>query len=253
MKIFALSLVLLNICCVALDAQTTEEEWKKKAVEDFPDLAVSGSELNIKYVNKVKSIRYSDPSYFKDPRWPYKLVEEVRKNPIIPGLEDVNTEVSTPSQTRRAYINGQQVEIVDVKDIATKAKKGESICLEGVVVKVSQRTLDAKDSFKVELSPNVFCEFQIETFFVKNRSYVSKLGSSYLTEAKLVFENNAVTVHAPIAYNKKRSNLGAIFKPGETVIISGQYAGMQKHGLADGHSITNGVVGTATSSSYIPR
>ena len=245
--------MLVSICCVVGNAQTTEEEWKKKAVQDFPDLAVSGSELNIKYVKKVKSILYSDPSYFKDPRWPYTLAEEVRKNPIIPGLEDVNTKVNTATQTRRTYINGQYVEIVDVKDIATKAKKGESICIEGVVVKASQRTMDAKDSFMVELSPNVFCEFQVETFFVKNRSYVSKLGSSYLNEAKLVFENNAVTVHAPIAYNKKRSNLGAVFKPGETVIISGQYAGMQKHGLADGHSITDGVVGTATSPSYIPR
>lgn len=52
----------------------TVDEWKKKAVERYPDLAVAGSPLNLAFAAKYKA--YQGTSYFDSPDWPMRLAKE---------------------------------------------------------------------------------------------------------------------------------------------------------------------------------
>ena len=54
----------------------TVDEWKKKAVEQFPDLAVAGSALNSAFVLKYQSYQVSKPRFFDSPDWPMRLAKE---------------------------------------------------------------------------------------------------------------------------------------------------------------------------------
>ena len=88
--------VMLAFFCTTLSvfSQETVEEWQKKAVTDFPELGQSGSLLNLKFVQMVNSLRISNPSFFKDPKWPYTLALQIggvkpSQPNVIPGLESV--------------------------------------------------------------------------------------------------------------------------------------------------------------------
>jgi hypothetical protein len=74
-------------------SQQSVEDWQKKAVADFPDLAVKGSAMNIQYLQRVQSLRSSTPSFFNDSRWPYTIAEQVAKKSIIPGMESLVTPI----------------------------------------------------------------------------------------------------------------------------------------------------------------
>jgi hypothetical protein len=52
----------------------TVDEWKKKAIEQYPQLAVAGSPLNAAFVAKFKA--YQGTSYFDAPDWPMRLAKE---------------------------------------------------------------------------------------------------------------------------------------------------------------------------------
>jgi hypothetical protein len=52
----------------------TVEEWKNKAVEQYPDLAVAGSPLNAAFVARYKA--YEGTSYMTSPDWPMRLAKE---------------------------------------------------------------------------------------------------------------------------------------------------------------------------------
>jgi hypothetical protein len=243
-----LALSILLICCAAGTAQTTEKDWQTKAVFDYPDLAVQGSEMNSKYIQKVRSLRQTDPAFFENPRWPYTLAEEVSKKAIIPGLEE-HLEPAGHASPKMAYVDNQRVEVVDAKDLVAKGKQGQRICVEGVVVNTTQRKMSAKDSFTLKLSPNIFCEFLVEPFIMRNRSLLPSLGS-YSSEAKIVVEDDGLSIYAPPGYKKKAIKVGAILKPGEKVIISGQFTGAGNVGVDQGYLITDCVLARPIQSSY---
>jgi len=52
----------------------TAEEWKKEAMEKFPELAIAGSPLNAAFVAKYKA--YQGSNYFDSPDWPMRLAKE---------------------------------------------------------------------------------------------------------------------------------------------------------------------------------
>jgi len=52
----------------------TVDDWKKKAIEQYPDLAVAGSPLNVAFVAKYKA--YKGTNYFDSPDWPMRLAKE---------------------------------------------------------------------------------------------------------------------------------------------------------------------------------
>jgi hypothetical protein len=248
-----LALSILLICSVVGTAQTTEKDWQTKAVIEYPDLAVQGSEMNRRYIQKVRSLRQTDPTFFENPRWPYTLAEEVGKKAIIPGLEE-HLEPVEQATTKMAYVDNQRVEIIDAKDLVAKGKQGHRICVEGVVVNASQRKLSAKDSFIIKLSPNIFCEFLVEPFLLRNKGALPRFGSySYSREAKIVVENDGVSIYAPPAYKKKPIKVGAILKPGEKVVIYGQYTGSGNLGVDRGYMITDCAMAKPIQSGYPSR
>ena len=52
----------------------TVDQWRKKAMEQFPELAVAGSPLNAAFVAKYKA--YQGSNYFDSPDWPMRLAKE---------------------------------------------------------------------------------------------------------------------------------------------------------------------------------
>lgn len=226
----AISMLLMG--CSMVTAQTTQEDWQKKAVEDYPALGVQGSEFNVRYVQRVRSLRNSDASFFENPRWPYTLAEEMSKKSIIPGLENIDP--VGPASSKTTYIDGQRVDIIDSKDLETKGTQGQKICFEGVVVQVSQRKLASNNQFLLKLAPNIFCEFSLDTFIARNRSFLPNSGSYSSSDAKVVIENNAVSVYAPTGNKKKAIKVGELFKAGDKVVIYGQYSGSGSVGIDQG-------------------
>ncbi len=72
-----LALFLFFFLCTAAPAQTTMEEWKAKAVEKYPDLGVADSPLNQRFVEAYRQRSAKEPEFFKDPRWPMRLADEL--------------------------------------------------------------------------------------------------------------------------------------------------------------------------------
>jgi len=52
----------------------TVEEWKRKAIAEYPQLAVSGSPFNLAFVARYKM--YRGTSYFESSDWPMRLAKE---------------------------------------------------------------------------------------------------------------------------------------------------------------------------------
>jgi len=86
--------------------ELTVADWQRKAVKEFPALADPKSEFNHKFIQQVNELKSSNPSYFRDPKWPFTLAQSVSDalNPIIPGvglnpLESQPTPSPTPEPT----------------------------------------------------------------------------------------------------------------------------------------------------------
>lgn len=56
-----------------LQAQT---DWRKKAIETYPELGVPGSPLNAKFLELHNAKKGSDPSFLASPDWPMRLAAE---------------------------------------------------------------------------------------------------------------------------------------------------------------------------------
>lgn len=52
------------------------QDWQKKAVEQYPDLAVAGSPLGKKYRALYQERLRTNPAYFRLPQWPMLLAKE---------------------------------------------------------------------------------------------------------------------------------------------------------------------------------
>ena len=74
------------------ESGTAEVEiWKKKALEEFPDLRNPNSPLS-KKLQALKEKKRSTPNYFANPRWPYVLAKEVALSKDV----RINDEKSVP-------------------------------------------------------------------------------------------------------------------------------------------------------------
>lgn len=69
------SITALLFASLAL-AQTTEKEWRERAMEIFPELKRADSPLYAKITSLISERRQSDPDYFKNPRWPLLIAAE---------------------------------------------------------------------------------------------------------------------------------------------------------------------------------
>gem|GEM_PF-4334959 len=152
----------------ALWAQQTVEEWQKKTVADFPDIGVSGSPMNLKFIQIVNALRVSNPAFFKTSNWPYLIAQQIAgpkpsESAIIPGLvEEKKAEI--PSDNAES--------VVDVRKLAEDFKTGQSVAkytgkritVSGEIQRIAQpensvsaafvylKTGDGLPSVKVELN-----------------------------------------------------------------------------------------------------
>lgn len=240
-------LLVFSFCRQSLLSQETVEQWQKLTVDHFPQIAVKGSELNKKYVERVKSLRYSSPSFFSDPRWPYTVAEQITKKSLIPGIEDVviptphSRNSTSGSLQRSVYISGGgRVDITPAPEVATKGTAGQMICVEGVIVKSMLPGLSVQDRFYLQLKPNLICEFMVAQFFTRSSRGLGNLGYDYApySQLKLRFISGAISVYGPRSgsYDDRNSviKVGDILKPGEKVVIYGRLEGNGSVGIDKG-------------------
>ena len=58
-------------------AAETEKDWQRKAVSEYPDLAIKDSKFNKRFLELVAQRRKEEPAFFKDPKWSLQLAEEI--------------------------------------------------------------------------------------------------------------------------------------------------------------------------------
>jgi hypothetical protein len=61
-------------------ADRTVEEWQAKAIETYPDLAVSDSAFNKRFVELYQQLKLTKPQLFETPQWPFVIAQEVAKS-----------------------------------------------------------------------------------------------------------------------------------------------------------------------------
>ncbi|MCE9518459.1 MAG: hypothetical protein K8R87_02665 [Verrucomicrobia bacterium] len=235
-------------CRQSLFSQDTVEQWQKLTVEDFPQIAVKGSELNLKYVQRVKTLRDTDPSFFRDPRWPYAVAEQITAKSLIPGIEDV---VIPPSRTSSSSMrssstggvytpSGTKVDVIAAKDVATKGVVGQMICVQGVIAKTMLPGLAVQDRFYLQLKPDLLCEFMVASFFTRSGRSMSDQGYDHMnySQLKLRFLSGSIFVYGPRSRSYEDRNsvvkLGEILKAGEMVYIYGRLEGSGSVGIDKG-------------------
>jgi hypothetical protein len=77
MKAMLLSVVLAIVLTRSLSAQTTQKEWERKAVSDYPDMGIRDSKFNKRFLELVAQRGKDNTAFFKDPRWPLVLADEI--------------------------------------------------------------------------------------------------------------------------------------------------------------------------------
>jgi len=55
----------------------TEDDFGRKAVATYPEIAAANSPMNLHYVERVKFYRRENPELFQDPQWPWLIAQEV--------------------------------------------------------------------------------------------------------------------------------------------------------------------------------
>jgi hypothetical protein len=241
---------LLAVTMLMAHGQTTVEQWQKKAVADYPELGVSGSSLNATFVRKVEAIKRTNPGFFRDPKWPYLVAEEISKTPIIPGLDQLNLPAATarptaPAQTAPAVMvrGAGRVPLVAANDLTTTNSNfvGQMVCIQGVITRAFAPTLAARDKFYVQLQPNIICEFPTAAFLDRNSEGLGPAVAN-LGEARVDFEHGRVLVYP----QKKRyssqpitGNIAPIevLKVGQKVNVYGRCDGLGSVGLEKGFLI----------------
>ena len=107
--------------------------WPKKAVEEFPALMDGKSELNHRFIAKIRELKANNSGYFNNPQWPYLLAQEVNNSlsqagdvPVIPGMDAAMGEKSpSPAGKGSALQNANRVD-----PIVGFWKEGKSILVE---------------------------------------------------------------------------------------------------------------------------
>lgn len=165
--------------------------------------------------------------------------------PAIPPPNTSNSGTATQDNTQSNIRVGTQIirgEIIMPADIATVAVKGKAIRTVGTVTKTIKSGSSAGDRFFVRLDPNIICELLIPTFFTKSGRPFNNLqppGGYHGSQQRrsLRFENGSIFIFGEYKgyYSPPQNyNLGAIFKTGSRIAISGQYEGDTPLGVEKG-------------------
>lgn len=100
----ALCIVLLASPAVA---QTTEDEWRAKALEVYPDLGKKDSPLNTAFLKLYNERKKSNPEFFRNPRWPFLLASDAALPPA-PAPTPTPAPAATPVPAVAAQPQPQQ-------------------------------------------------------------------------------------------------------------------------------------------------
>ena len=77
MKRTLLTFLFAVLCCFPAWAQTTDEEWQAKAIEEYPPLGVEGSDFHKRFLEDYTERQRTDPGFFTIPKWPLLLADHV--------------------------------------------------------------------------------------------------------------------------------------------------------------------------------
>ena len=88
------------------------EEWKAKAVAEFPELGIAGSKFNLAFLAEVKSLRDRNSAEMTATNWPYivalQVNTQIERDKLMAELNAKRSENSkAPSQSFRATGLGQ--------------------------------------------------------------------------------------------------------------------------------------------------
>ena len=159
----------LLLSAAAADEQTTEE-WQRKAVAEFPDLAVEGSALHQKFLELYQARAKTDPVFFRRPDWPYRLAKECApaSPAIIPGLDALRPPGGMPpaspaaSAPRSGRTFLQAAQLHDAISSGDNSSMDQRLKISGVVKRLEVPPLGRNDVFYVVLNPDVICEFHTD-------------------------------------------------------------------------------------------
>lgn len=181
-----------------------------RAVQEFPELGVAGSPFNTDFLARVKVLRASETSYFKDPEWPYKLAVElsVKNAPqrrVVPGSGGGAAPVAAPDN-----ISTSVPSLQIMRSPATYA--GRWVPVTGTLV--SARGLNPEGIITLELEGGLKCEV------VGGQIYQLKGVDVSGGETRVESKNNRLvfTIRAP------RSSAREVFvlEPGISMVLKGE-------------------------------
>ncbi len=98
------------------------EEWKKKALSEFPDLKNPSSQLSLR-VRELKDSKALIPGYFSNPQWTYLLTKEASLSlqQARPATESNSQQPSQPIQERDAAAKERFLTLTDGKRLADQS------------------------------------------------------------------------------------------------------------------------------------
>lgn len=267
MKLSAASAIVFTSFLISAPAfsQTTVEDWQQRTVVEYPDIGVKDSEQNKRYVAKIKQLQRADPAFFKNPKWPYLVAEQISRAPIIPGLENV-TPTAPPSRTNplveeTPFNNGSNLRkeavFIAAVELHEKAAKGDIVETEGVITKAFQR-VGNPDKFYLKLEPDIICEFSTTKFKESGSKVFDKhLHDSAFSKYTAKVDNGTVSLYTTTTRNKaaesgklSTSSLSSgldtnttqvkvadVLKKGNKITIKGRYDGDWASGIEKGKII----------------
>ena len=259
MKLSAALAIVFSLCFAIAHSfsQTTVEDWQQRTVVEYPDIGVKDSEQNKKYVAKIKQLQQSNPAFFRDPKWPYLVADQITKAPIIPGVESVvpPTSSSIPAARPPSYPeqtpftrepspyarqqSSEQEAFIAAAEVGAKATRGRIVETDGLVVKAFQLTLANKDKFYIKIEPDIIAEFSSATFVSRSgHVFNSFMDSSTYTNFSVKVESGALNLYAQrynpynsyYGYYRRTAAPGAakvaeVLKKGQKITIKGRFDG----------------------------
>jgi len=91
------TILFMLMLCIAGSAQTSDRHLQAEAVSKYPELGVEGSDFNRRFLSEYNNRRVADPTYFKDPRWPIILADEVSLNSALKASQNIHAPLSKPT------------------------------------------------------------------------------------------------------------------------------------------------------------
>jgi hypothetical protein len=132
------------------------EEWQSKVLKEFPQIGIPGSNLNSLFVQKVRVLKLSNPSFFEDIKWPYVIAEQIT-TPGIPGLDNALTpEPTAPSPTSTSLIDQSKAQ----GDIAsqTSALKFRLFTLDDAIQNLGAQIAQKESNSRYKIDPTVLLD-----------------------------------------------------------------------------------------------